>query len=241
MLPSTLVLPSKKAVLYLSDAIFAIPVPLVLPSDAQSTTMLKIELASDRSAETWRAHVEALEQPQFVSLGMASDRGRGLVAGSQAACDMPLWGADDFHAFRDLFEVRHQLERKAYAASAKEDDAARKCASAKSEATLAKRLQQYDTAHHACEPAIALDDQRAMLRSLLREAFHGCAPYGRLRTQENVRSAVLRLFDRLQELDCAAIPHTLTSMRQPSDDLVVPFPPAEAMATALRGVVPHEA
>jgi hypothetical protein len=241
MLPSTLLMPSKKVVFYLSDEIFAVHVPILLTIDAQSTTILNIELASDRSAETWRGHFEALEQHHFVSLGMASDRGLGLVAGYQAACDMPLWVADYFHEFRDLFEVLHQLERKAYAAIAKEDDAARKFAGAKSETNLAKRLQQYDTAQQACEQAMALYDQLAMRLHLLREALHVCSPHGRLRTQENVRSERLLLFDMIQELDCAAITHALTPMRTHIDDLVVPFKHAEAIATELRCVVPHEA
>jgi hypothetical protein len=113
VLPSTLVIPSKKLVFYLSDEIFAIHAPILVTIDARSTTILNIELASDRSAETWRAHCEALEDHQFVSLGMASDRGLGLVAGYQAACDMALWVADYFHEFRDLFALLHQLERKA--------------------------------------------------------------------------------------------------------------------------------
>src|SRR5256886_16279517 len=240
-LPSTLVIPSKKWVFYLSDEIFAVHVPILLTIDAQSTTILKIELASDRSAETWRGHFEALEQHHFVSLGMASDRGLGLVAGYQAACDMPLWVTDYFHEFRDLFAVLHQLERKAYAAIAKEDDAARKFAGAKSETNLAKRLHQYDTAHQACEQAIALYDQLAMRLHLLREALHVCSPDGQLRTHANVRSELLVLFDMLQELDCAAITRTLTPIRTHIDDIVVPFKHAEAMATALRCVVPHEA
>ena len=115
-LPSTLVIPSKKWVFYLSDEIFAIHAPILVTIDARSTTILNIELASDRSADTWSAHVAALEEHQFFSLGMASDRGLGLVAGYQTACDMALWVADYFHEFRDLFEVLHQLERKAYAA-----------------------------------------------------------------------------------------------------------------------------
>jgi len=234
-------MPSKTVVFYLSDEIFAIHVPILLTIDAQSTTILKIELASDRSAETWGEHFEALAQHHFVSLGMASDRGLGLVAGYQAACDMPLWVADYFHEFRDLFEVLHQLERKAYAAIAKEDDAARKFAGAKSETNLAKRLHQYDTAHQACEQAIALYDQLAILLHLLREALYVCSPHGRLRTQEKVRSELLRLFDMIQALDCAAITHTLTPIRQHIDDIVVPCKHTEAMATALRGVGPHEA
>ena len=124
---------------------------------------------------------------------MASDRGLGLVAGYQAACDIALWVTDYFHEFRDLFELLHQLERKAYAAIVKEHDAAHKFAHAKGESNLAKRLQQYDTAHHACEQAIALYDQFALLLHLLREALYVCSPHSRLRTVENVRSELMLL------------------------------------------------
>ena len=240
-LPSTLLMPSKTLVFYLSDEIFAIHVPILVTIDARSTTILNLELASDRSAETWRAHFEALEEHHFFSLGMASDRGLGLVAGYQAACDMALWVADYFHEFRDLFELLYQLERKAYAAIAQEDDAAQKFARAKSEATLHKRLQQYDTAYDACEQAMALYDQLAMLLHLLREALHFCSPHGRLRTVESVRSELSLLFDMIAALDCAAIPHTLKPIHQHIDDILVPFKQVEAIAAELRAVVPHEA
>ncbi len=74
-LPSTLSMPSKTWVFYLSDEIFAIHAPILITIDARSTTILKIELASDRSADTWKTHFEALENHHFFSLGMASDRG----------------------------------------------------------------------------------------------------------------------------------------------------------------------
>ena len=148
---------------YLSDETFAIHAPILLTVEAQITAILKIERASDRSAQTWRAHFEALENHDFVSLGLASDRGQGLVAGYQCACDMGLWVTDHFHEFRDLFKWLHRLERKAYGAMAKEDEAARTFAGAKSEAHLAKRLQQYDAAHQACEQAMALYDPYALL------------------------------------------------------------------------------
>ena len=239
-LPSTLLMSSKKLVFYLSDEIFAIHAPILVTIDAQSTTILNIELASDRSAETWKAHFEALETHHFVSLGMVSDRGKGLVAGSQAACDMALWVADYFHEFRDLFEVRQQLERKAYAAINKEYEAARTFANAKSEANLHKRLQQYETAHRACEQAITLYDQLALLLDLLREALQLCSPHGRLRTPDNVRSELMLLLDMIQELDCAAITHTLKPMRTHIDDMFVPCAQAAAIEAELRAVVPHD-
>ncbi|SRR6266540_2221665 len=239
-LPSTLVMPSKTWVFYLSDEIFAIQTPILVTIDARSTTILNIELASDRSAETWKAHFEALEEHQFFSLGLASDRGKGVVAGYQAACDIALWVADYFHEFRDLFEVLHQLERKAYAAINKEYDAARTFANAKSEANLQKRLQQYETAHDACEQAITLYDQLALLLDLLREGLHICSPQGKLRTPEGVRSELTRLFDMIEALDCAAITKTLQSIRKHLNDLLVPFKQAEVIAAELRVVVPHD-
>ena len=77
-LPSTLVIPSKKWVFYLSDEIFAIRHPILVTIEAHSTAILKIELASDRSAETWQAHFADLGAHRFHSIGMASDRGVGL-------------------------------------------------------------------------------------------------------------------------------------------------------------------
>ena len=241
MLPSTLVIPSKTWVFYRSDEIVAIRAPIVVTLDARSTTSLNIALASDRSADTWSAPFEALEAHQFCSLGMASDRGLGLGAGSQAACDMALWVTEYFHEFRALFAVLHQVERKAYAAIGQEDDAAHKFARAKSEATLAKRLHQYDTAHHVGEQAMALYDHLAILLHLLREAVQLCSPQGRLRTVENVRAELSLLCDMIAALDCAAITHALKPMRQHLDDLVVPFKQAEAIAAELRAVVPHDA
>jgi hypothetical protein len=65
----------------LSEEIFARPQPLLVPIEAHSTAILKIQLATERSAETWQAHCEALGNHRVHSSGMASDRGRGLVAG----------------------------------------------------------------------------------------------------------------------------------------------------------------
>ena len=240
-LPSTLLMPSKKFVFYLSDEIFAIHTPILVTIDARSTTILTIELASARSADTWRAHFEALEAHHFCSLGMASDRGLGLVAGYRAACDLALWVAEYFHEFRDLFEVLQRLERKAYAAIGKEYDAAHKFARAKSASNLHKRLQHYETAHHACEQAVALYDHLAILLHLLREALYLCSPHGRLRTREGVRAELTLLFDMIEALNCAAIARTLQPIHQHIDDILVPFAQAEAIEAELRAVVPHEA
>jgi hypothetical protein len=101
---------------------------------------------------------------------MASDRGVGLVSGYQTACQDGRWGCDRCHEFQELFERRRQLERKASAAIAKEDKAARTFHNAKSEANLRKRLQHYEHAPHTCEHAMARYDQLDLLLRLLRDA-----------------------------------------------------------------------
>ena len=81
----------EKVVCYLSDEIFAIGVPIFATLEAQSTAILQIELATDRSAATWQRHFEELGKHLFRSIGMASDLGTGLVAGYQAACQDGRW------------------------------------------------------------------------------------------------------------------------------------------------------
>src|SRR4030095_1821881 len=209
--------------------------------DARSPTLLHSEVAAERAADTWRAPREALAAHQCCRRGLASERGRGLGAGSQAACAMALGVAAYCHECRDRCEVRHHLERKAYAAMGQEDDAAPKVARATREATLAQRLHQYDPAPHACAQAMALYDQRALLRHVLREAWPWCSPHGRLRTGENVRAALTLLFDLSAALDCPAIPPTRKPLRTALDDLVAPFVQAEARHAARRAVGPHDA
>jgi hypothetical protein len=239
-LPSTLSMAEHTVVFYLSDAIFACHQPILVTIEAQSTAILKIPLASERSAETWGAHCDDLGEHHFHSIGMASDRGRGLVAGYQAACQDARWVCDRFHEFRDLFDRRRQLERTAYAAIAKEDAAAQTFHNATSEAHLHKRLQHYERAHHACEHAMARYDQLDLLRHLLRDALHVCSPCGRLRTVEGVRAELMLLFSLIEEIDDAVLPKLLHPIRSHLDDIFAPFAQAESMHVELRDLLPQQ-
>jgi hypothetical protein len=232
-LPSTLAMAERTVVFYLSDEIFARHQPILVTIEAQSTAILKIQLASDRSAETWKAHFDALGDHRFHSIGMASDRGLGLMAGYHAACPDARWVCDRFHEFQDLFDRRRQLERKAYAAIAKEDEAAHMFHHAKSEANLAKRLQHYERAHHACEHAMARYDQLDLLLHLLRDALHLCSPWGRLRTVAGVRAELTLLLSLIAEIDDAVLPKLLHTLH-------APFEQAESLHIALLDLVPQQ-
>jgi hypothetical protein len=238
--PSTLSMPHKKVVFYLSDEIFAIRAPILVTIDAQSTAILKIELASDRSAKTWETHFKDLGAHRFHSLGMASDRGVGLTAGYRAACQEGFWVCDQFHEFQDLFNRCHQLERKAYGAIAKEVKAAENFAHAKSEATLQKRLAQYETAHDACEHAIETYDQLDWLLHLLSQTLHLCSDSGRLRTVEEVRSDLMVILSMIDEIDDAKLPKLLKPVRSHLDDILVPFRQVERIHSELLELAPEQ-
>ena len=238
-LPSTLSMTESTVVFYLSDEIFARHQPILVTIEAQSTAILKIQLASDRSAQTWKAHFDDLGEHRFHSIGMASDRGVGLVAGYQSACPDARWVCDRFHEFQDLFDRRQQLERKAYAAIAKEAEAATTFHNAKSEAHLHKRLQRYDQAHHACEHAMARYDQLDLLLHLLREALHLCSPFGRLRTAQGVRAELTSLLSLIEEIEDAVLPKLLKSIRSHLDDIVAPFEQAASIHAKLLALIPQ--
>jgi len=239
-LPSTLSMAEHTVVFYLSDEIFARHQPILVTIEAHSTAILKIQLASERSAETWKAHFDDLGAHHFHSIGMASDRGRGLVAGYHAACPDARWVCDRFHEFQDLFERRRQLERKAYAAIAKEEAAAKTFHHAKSEAHLQKRLQHYERAHYACEHAMARYDQLDLLLHLLRDALHLCSPWGRLRTVAGVRAELTLLLSLIEEIDDAVLRSLLQPLRSHLGDIVAPFEQVESVHKVLLDVIPQQ-
>jgi hypothetical protein len=238
--PSTLSMAQKKVVFYLSDEIFAIQTPILVTIDAQSTAMLKIELASDRSANTWQTHFNDLGAHRFHSVGMASDRGVGLKAGYQAACQDGFWVCDQFHEFQDLYNRCHQLERQAYRAIATEQDAVEKFANAKSEANLQKRLEQYERAQQACQQAIERYDQLDFLLHMLSEALHLCSDVGRLRTVEGVRSDLTLILSFIEEIDDEKLPKLLKPIRSHLDDILVPFRQVELLHADLVELMPEQ-
>jgi hypothetical protein len=238
--PSTLSMPHKKVVFYLSDEIFAIRAPILVTIDAQSTAILKIELASDRSAKTWETHFQDLGAHRFHSLGMASDRGVGLKAGYQAACQDGFWVCDQFHEFQDLFNRCHHLERKAYGVIGKEVEAAETFAKAKSEANLQKRLEQYEQVRQACEGAIKSYDQLNLLLGMLSDALYLCSNLGRLRTVEGVRSDLTVILTLMEGINDEKLPKLLKPIHAHMDDILVPFRQVERIHTELLEVMPEK-
>ena len=196
-------------------------------------------MAAHRSAETWKAHFDDLVLP-LPQHRHGLRPWSGPRGGYHAACQDARWVCDRFHEFQDLVERRHQLERKAYAAIAKEYEAVKTFHNAKSEAHLHKRLQHYEHAHRACEQAIARYDQLDLLLHLLRDALHLCSPFGRLRTVAGVRLELMLLLSLIEEIDDAVLLKLLHPIRSHLDDILAPFEQAESMHSELLDLVPQQ-
>lgn len=204
-LPSTLPMKTPKFVFYLSDEIFAINTPILVTIDAQSTAILKLQLASDRSAKSWKEHFADLEDHLFVTLGMASDRGLGLIKGYEAAHEIALWVCDYFHEFRDLWKQVDKLERKAYSLITAQKEATMKFDNAKSESNLEKRLHKYEEISHACEHAICIYDELYYLTQVLREILQFVSPNGVLKSKIQIKSQLETVLALIEEVDHVAI------------------------------------
>jgi len=222
-LSSTLVLGRSLWGFYFSDEIFSNQVPLLMTIDAQSTAILKLETASDRSIESGSEHDRDLEDPELIPLGMSSDRGQGIVLGYGSVHDESTWVCDDFHEFRDLFHLAHPLERKADKAIAALDEASRVFNNAKSLANLEKRLRTDEDFEWQCEAAINTDDQLNFCLKELREVLQLTSSKGDFKTKTEVQAQLSVLLELMEDIPTSQIQSILQTLKNHLSEILRPF------------------
>lgn len=222
-LSSTLVFGHSLWVFYLSDEIFSNQVPLLMTIDAQSTAILKLEKASDRSIESWSEHYRDLKDHEFIPLGMSSDRGQGIVFGYSSVHDEATWVCDYFHEFRDLFHLAHHLERKAYKAISALDEAARVFNNAKSLTNLEKRLRTYEDLELQCETAIDTYDQLNFCLQELREVLQLTSSKGDFKTKTEVQAQLRVLLELMEDIPTSQIRPIIQTLKNHLSEILRPF------------------
>jgi len=203
-LPNTLESESIQLVMFLSDEIFANSQPILITIEPHSTAALRIEIADDRTSETWKEHWIEIVRNKYYTLGLVSDRGKGLVEGfKEAFKDKPHY-TDLFHEFRELAKVIFvELEKEAYRAIRYEEERKRVLDSVRSDRVLNKRIEQYKKAEEAMEKAIELYDSLFYLYSCIKESLEIFDKEGNLRdilpaTSPDARTQIERKKERLQ-------------------------------------------
>lgn len=239
-LKSTLQAESTRFVMFLSDEVFTCHQPILVTIEPKSMAILNIQLADDRTAQTWKAHWQAIEHNQFYTLGLASDRGKGLTQGFKQAFPHQNHYPDHFHDFRDLAKaIRVDLEKAAYQAIASEYKCQKLFLKASSQSSVHTRYQAYQTALVESQKAIELYENYQYLFNQLRHHLDLFDSHGLLRKPHGDIQAIL---DLMEELAHPRIQPLVDTLKQRVDSILLYFQKAHLVYENLqRAIHPPEA
>jgi len=240
ILPSSLSINKKVEVLYISDEIFANSQPILITIEPESTAILKIEIASERTKEEWSGHFEELKRNNFHPLGLCSDRGIGLVEGYKQVNFGSPWYSDHFHEFRDLREVTGKLERDAYAAIKEEYYRYEVFENAKSEKNITRRITEYEEAKKISKKKMDLYDDLSTLTNLLYSSLDFFDNHGHFQTAEKVKDEVSAIFTMMEELNYSPIKEAVSSLREHLEEITKCYINAQSIYDNLLTIVPEQ-
>jgi hypothetical protein len=227
-LPNTLNLGKPITIFYLADELYASGLPILVTIDPVSTAILKIELATNCQATTWKNHFQALEKNGIFAKGLASDRGVGLVQGYQMIHQDIVWCSDHFHEFRGLMQLLKTLEKEAYDAINKEVIRQRVFDNARSESNRKKRTLQLKTAKANCEQKINhYQHVQDILDMLFPSLYFFDLKTGEHRQKAEVKAELLIMMDLLDEIKLVKLQVQTKAIRSHIDDICVCYQQVE--------------
>ena len=232
--PNTLNLGKPTVVFYLSDEIYACGRPILVTIDPVSTAILKIELATNCKADTWKKHFQSIENNDIFSQGLASDRGVGIVQGYQSFHDGLVWCSDHFHEFRGLTKLLRTLESQAYDAITHEDKRFQVFNNARTESNLQKQLREFEKAQADCEKKVA-DFQQVedVLALLFPSLYFFDLNTGEHRQKSKVKAELLTLMDLLDQLELNKLQKETKAIRSHINDICVCYQQVEDICKQL--------
>lgn len=192
-----------------ADEIFQGRQPCLTVVDGRSFLVVNLTPAAARDATTWGVTFLELQARGVQFHDLASDGGRGILAGArEAQLAVPL-RPDLFHLLREGQRLTQRLERAAYRAM----DVAARARRAEREARAAKRRRgqplkvTVPRAQAEAEEAqtIATHDLWVWLLGEIRQALAPITPTGRLAARAAVRMTVETALDLLRALNHTAI------------------------------------
>lgn len=240
-LPSTLKSPSPRIVPYSSDEIFANGKPILVTLEPKSTAILKMQLASNRSAVTRKNHFEELLYNQYHSVSLSSDRGKGLTEGYKQAYLGKPWISSHFHELKPFLKLLIKFERQAYAAIHLEPECLGKFENARSEKNLQKRFVKYEQAVEICRQRIDLYDKFEILAYYFFTSLNFFDKNGPPRFQKQVKEELQILLNLMEELHQDTIFDVISVMRNHLDDIVLCFEQIQEVHRQLSEIVPKDA
>ena len=179
------------------DETFAGSRPILVAMEAVSHYLLAIELADDRKAETWEAHLHRLQSNGVEILLAVKDQGSAMKAAT-AALGIPE-RVDLFHLLKPFDPFLGSRERHAYGAIEAEVNAEAVFYNRKSPEAIEKYFSKYEQARQIAAKAIDDFDAYDYLHRCLHEAFDSFTTNGRLRTRNEASGDVEAVLELISE------------------------------------------
>jgi hypothetical protein len=211
---------SVKLAVFASDEIFSKNTPILVTVDPVSSVILRIELSETRKAKDWVNHWQCIEDNGHSAIYLVSDEGTGLTAGhARGLADRP-FQPDTYHVIAHRLGIwLKRLEKNAYKAMDKEYECLRVFDSAKSDAVIRQRIENYESAVQKTLQSIKLYEDFNYLYSSLVKELHLFDSNGNFRnrkfSEENM-AIILNLFDTLS---VDKISETVAKIRKTLPDL----------------------
>jgi len=201
--------PGAQIVFLLCDEIFTRGQPILMTVEPKSLAILKIELAENRTAETWKQHWEALADAGVIEQQtVVSDQGSGLVKGCAL---MGLTHHPDlFHLLHPLALCGERFYRKALAAIAREYERG-SVESGRSEAVITKRMAAYEAAKAEAAVQISRYDDFCYLWTALRQTLEVFDHQGEIMALTSRQEEIDAIVELMDTLHCAQLHQELAS------------------------------
>jgi len=107
---------------FASDAIFSISVPILITVDPCSSAILRMERVDNRKAVAWKNHFECLSNKGIEAIYLVSDEDAGICAGHAKVMNDKLRQLDTYHGIaHNLGSWVGRLETAAYYATTKKE------------------------------------------------------------------------------------------------------------------------
>lgn len=226
-------------IVLLIDETFSGRRPILVIIDAKSHYIFKAILAPDRKAERWEGLLKELKDEGMTIDYVVGDQGSGLRKGVEAA-DLT-HHPDLMHLIRIFGPWLWRYERKAIGGMEKEIEREKVFESAKSEANLRNRLQQYEETAQATQEAMRRYDDYAYLWGELIRAFDAFNPDGSARTRTMVQGDIHALMQLMEsEFDDPKLHAAIRSFRKAVEEYWPYFERLEAIVEELSRQIPED-
>ena len=182
----------------LADEIFASGNPILVILEARSHAILAVELAENRSGESWRSCFESLTRKGYIVKKVAKDFGSGMTKGMSELGAVAQ--ADLFHLLKNFDPYLGSLERAALSAIEGEDNALNVLWNRRSDGAIQKQFEKCVRLSGEAERKIRLYDDYDYLHKELHAAFNPFEKDGDFRDEERLWGDVSAILDLLSEV-----------------------------------------